>query len=325
MAMKNSPESESLVPSNAEIQPPERHEVTALSTGQALLDFLTISPGQEAEGVDPIELDIHDTIIVPSLMPEKPPEVFHYRDFTEKQRQWALKRGYFPVSSLSRDMEKLPTWDEAFPQLWELLLCWRIPDQPRHLKQVHDRNRFAVLTKVFRAAMGDLGIDYRHDRHPVLPPRLVCYGVVQSDYTQIDPPAGNGYWDCYIKTDEFKVWVADLSELIDMQMPLPKTLLEGKVGKKQQINETELLYDDTHGDIEPQLTKTKKMWEEVIRVGKQLKANNDDITLYQIAESDEVNTILVDHDKKELPTIETIVRRLSGEIGTKKGRRRKIL
>jgi hypothetical protein len=222
---KPSPKDQDPSSTTSKNHPSDHQSTTADSTGQALLDFLTIPAYQEPAAKEAMELDIHNTIVVPSRIPGTPPEVFHYPNVTEEQRQRALKRGYFPVWTLVLEMAKSLAWDEALPKLWDVLLCRMIPGQPQCLREVGERNRFAVLTKVFQAGLGDLSINYRHDKHPVIPPRLACYGVLQGDYARVAPPAGNGYWDCYIKIEEFKKWVDDLSMLIDVILPMPKVLL----------------------------------------------------------------------------------------------------
>jgi hypothetical protein len=67
-------------------------------------------------------------------------------------------------------------------------------------------------------------------------------------------------------------------------------------------------------------TSKQLMWEKVVIIAQELLAKDPEVTLVQIAESNEVNKCFP--SDKPAPSIETIIKRLQGKVRTKRGRRK---
>lgn len=119
------------------------------------------------------------------------------------------------------------------------------------------------------------------------------------------PEEGNWWlrdWDCCLVSEDEE---NDLESLVQ----LDRCWVLWEVGGKQNDQSV----------VQPKkLTKKQLMWECVLAEARKLAHKNENITLTEIAESDEVNRCF---SSDKTPSIETIVKHLQGQGLTKKGRR----
>jgi hypothetical protein len=190
------------------------------------------SPQSDSGNIKKASRPWHHELIVPDVItfhdPSSriPPE--HYLlwnpDLGEAEVRRILKQGFFPVAPLIMEMQKSDDWDAALPSVWKLLCCEAIPGMPQNIS-MPGGDRFFVLNKVFRAAMGDLGIDYQHYRRLGPPPLLTPHRPEGNEWVKAERGRGQEYFESWINIEEFKAWIDEISQRISVSFPMPEILL----------------------------------------------------------------------------------------------------